>query len=67
MEKNNICIHEEKHFFLGYIRQGLGGPGGGLNALTDMSAKNVSSFLDGSPNHIIYSGSADYRRVHVCI
>ena len=30
--------------------RGAGDGGGGLKALTEMSAKNVSLFLDGSPN-----------------
>ena len=44
MKKNNIWIPEEEKitFFSHYIRKGLGG--GGIKALADMSAKNVSFF-----------------------
>ena len=51
-DKNYVMIHEEKNLLL-LICPLRPLKGGGLKALMDMSAKNIS-YLDGSPNIIGY-------------
>ena len=44
MKKNNICIHEEKKLTFLLIMSVKAQGGGGLKAITDMVAKNISYF-----------------------